>query len=580
MDFSELVLGGFTGLKDSQTKVMYPTVSYSGKYIASIMPIETPNAQTVTQYQILIRSSKSLLVKKQIRLPMGFVPRFVKWFEPAAPIFGTDHIAVPLHDNVNRIFAADHAGEIRVWEIDDMIDKSSNLIDLLKAEVVIRQVSWGSNVPVRNVVWGRSPEEILVFSDFQVSIAIWSLVDRRSVEVYHPKFITSKGFSFQPGTRHLTVLTRPVSDDMITVYGGTGDLETLSRFVLPEFYDVKGFKWSPDGKFVAAYDNITNFEVGIYTALGTLYRVFTAPDIGLGVQDIEWSPAGNLLAVASYDGVIRCLNTLTFTPNLILIHSETINIKKPLVFVEQPVRDSSGHAKYQRVDRYPVRPPKVRTNLTDAPPKTGFSVMKFNRDGSLLATKFDLIPTTLWIWSLRSMEPVAILVHVRKIKSVEWHPQHPHLLLTVCAGSRTRDDETYENYDLADVGEENDCCIHVYSSEWRNIYTIKVPKVAGEFASVTDATWLRNEVETEISSDTSADEDSKFAARSRVLVCDHGSYTIGYLDDDQEPEDDDTKVQRLIDGVQQQEWAETTTASCLDDTFAMFDTQRKVISGM
>ncbi|KAK9236499.1 WD40-repeat-containing domain protein [Lipomyces kononenkoae] len=574
VEFSELVAAS-----RECSKICRPIVSYDGKFVAMVSKVTAlPANADSQQYKLVIRSSRSLTVKKQLLLPPGFSPKMVKWYQPATGIFSDE----PFDDEIHRIFAANDEGEVRIWDLDGMLDIISNGINDLKSVVVIRQSNWGPNVPIKNVEWGRSPDEILVFSDYQVSLAIWSLVGRESIEIYHPKYYTAKGFSFQPSTRHLTVLTRPVSEDIISVYGAPLlELETLSTFGLSDFYDAKGFKWSPDGKWIAVYDTITNFQVGIYTPLGGLYRVFSMQEIGLGVHDIEWSPAGNLLAVASYDGLIRCLNTLTFTSTVILKHSTSIKTKEKIIFVEQPVNGKDGHSKYQRVQSYPVNPPKLRSSLTDAPPKTGFGVVEFNKDGTLLATRFDLIPTTLWIWSLRTMTPLAVLVHVRKIKSVEWHPQKPHLLLVICANSQTKDDETYDNYDLAGVGNENDCCFYIWNAEWRNPYALSVPRVGAAFTSVTDATWIRSNVELDDSAnDPIPDEYSEYDLRAKLLVCDHGSYTVGYLDDEQEPEDDDTKVQRLIDGVQQQEWAEVTTTSYMEDTFAMVDQKRKVIKAV
>ncbi|KAJ8097410.1 WD40-repeat-containing domain protein [Lipomyces tetrasporus] len=579
MEFSELVAA-----PRELSKLCRPIASRDGKFIATVSKATVlPANGAVPQFKLVIRSSRSLMIKKQLQLPPGFIPKIVKWYQSAAVGLSVDESSEQqLDDEVHRIFAANDDGEVRIWDLDSMSDGVTNGIDDLKSVIVIRQVNWGPNVSIKNVEWGRSPDEILVFSDYQVALAVWSLVEKESVEIYHPKYYTAKGFSFQPGTRHLAVLTRPVSEDTISLYGGPlSELETLSTFGLSDFYDAKGFKWSPDGRWIAVYDTITNFQVGIYTPSGGLYRVFAMHDIGLGVHGIEWSTGGNLLAVASYDGVVRCLNTLTFTPTVILRHSASINTKERIVFVEQPVKGKEGRAKYQRAQNYPVSPPKLLSSLTDAPPKTGFSIVKFNKDGTLLATRFDLIPTTLWVWSLRSMTVLAVLVHVRKIKSVEWHPQKSHLLLITCANSQSKDDEVYENYDLADVGNDNDCCVYIWNAEWRNPYALRVPRVGSAFASVTHATWIRLEAEVDDSGDEQTlDDDSKLALRAKALLCDRGSFTVGYLDDDQEPEDDDTKVQRLIDGVQQQEWAELTTTSYIEDTFAMVDQRRTAIKAV
>ncbi|KAK7203323.1 Quino protein amine dehydrogenase [Myxozyma melibiosi] len=595
MEFSEFI--ATTG-KDLIRQIA-PAVSYSGKYIATIStsspaaalsasntskPLRsksgngTAAAQGTVQHELVIRGTRSLAVKRKIFMPLGFTPRFLKWYRPATlglPADPEDSSSTSqIDDDVHRILAADEAGQVCVWDIDGILARTIvDEIEDLKSVVIIRQLDWGANVPVKAVDWGRSPDEILVFSDYNVAVAVWSIASRECVQLYHPKYTTHHGYSFQPGSRHLTVLSHPVADDVLSIYGGPlSNLQSLASFSLTDFYHAKGFKWSPDGRWIAVYDTITNFQVGVYTPLGALYRVFITTEIGLGVCDIEWSPAGNLLAVASYDGLIRCLNTWTFTPTVILKHQPTIQTKEPVVFVERPISSKEGFAKYERVLQYPVSPPKLKTSPTDAPPKTGFSIMAFNKDGTLLATKYDLIPTTLWIWSLRTLAPVAILVHVRKVKSAVWHPNKQHLLMITCATANAKDDESYENYNLADVGVENDCSIRIWNSEWRAPVAFAVPKVnsKGAFSNILEATWIRDDQQfvNSIDMDSTLDEDTKMGLRAKILISDRGAYSVGYLDDEQETEDDDTKVQRLIDGVQQQEWAEAMTTTCIDDTFA------------
>ena len=59
--------------------------------------------------------------------------------------------------------------------------------------------------------------------------------------------------------------------------------------------------------------------------------------------------------------------------------------------------------------------------------------MEFNRKGTLLATRSDSTPSTLWIWSLTSQSPIAILIHHAAIRSIHWHPRVDDLLLIHCA---------------------------------------------------------------------------------------------------------------------------------------------------
>lgn len=59
--------------------------------------------------------------------------------------------------------------------------------------------------------------------------------------------------------------------------------------------------------------------------------------------------------------------------------------------------------------------------------------MEFNRQGTLLATRSDTTPSTLWVWSLISQNLVAILIHHAAIRSIQWHPTIDDMLLIHCA---------------------------------------------------------------------------------------------------------------------------------------------------
>lgn len=50
-----------------------------------------------------------------------------------------------------------------------------------------------------------------------------------------------------------------------------------------------------------------------------------------------------------------------------------------------------------------------------------------------MATKDDFIPTTIWIWSLKSGKAIAVLIHHSPVKHVAWHPYQSDLLLIHCA---------------------------------------------------------------------------------------------------------------------------------------------------
>lgn len=78
----------------------------------------------------------------------------------------------------------------------------------------------------------------------------------------------------------------------------------------------------------------------------------------------------------------------------------------------------------------PITPPTAIIAPTDNPsPKIGTSILTFNATGTLLATKSDAHPTTVWIFDLCKLQSRAVLVQHAVVKRLAWHPTDPDLLL-------------------------------------------------------------------------------------------------------------------------------------------------------
>lgn len=196
---------------------------------------------------------------------------------------------------------------IRVWDITDnqwsaKVDNGS-----------------GGMGKIAHVEFGKDEDEVLVFSSFGATMAVWSFLDGRMKEVKNPKF-TKGGHGWnRPGADGVfAMLQRSVAQDVITIY----DAETWSILNTASLttVDAQGLKWSPDGRWLAVWETPSiGFQVHIYTADGILYRVYTgeAPDdtlAGLGVRSIEWSPTGEFLAIGGFEHIFGFHNTKTVRP--------------------------------------------------------------------------------------------------------------------------------------------------------------------------------------------------------------------------------------------------------------------------
>ncbi len=64
--------------------------------------------------------------------------------------------------------------------------------------------------------------------------------------------------------------------------------------------------------------------------------------------------------------------------------------------------------------------------------------MAFDSSSTLLATRLDESPSTLWIWDVNVPELRAVLIFHAAVSSATWHPKMPETLLVSCDGPQHR----------------------------------------------------------------------------------------------------------------------------------------------
>lgn len=292
----------------------------------------------------------------------------------------------------------------------------------------------GKNV---HVEFGASEHEVLVWSDFAACVKIWCLRTGRSVEVRDPKFSgrDGRGWGYRPsdGTRAggvLAMLCRSSGQDILLLLAPRTH-RLLHRVELSTI-DAAGLKWSRDGRWLAIWDTPSSgYNLCIYTADGHLYRTISREPSdhasewgveGLGIKSVEWVPGNEWLAVGGWDRRVRILSTRTFAPLVFLDHTASIHVPTAPVYTETV--DAQGNRSYALTSQ-PATPPRAPTEKNDTGlPKQGISVLAFNADGALCATRDDSTPTTVWIWDLRSLRPRTIIIQHAPIKSFQWHASH------------------------------------------------------------------------------------------------------------------------------------------------------------
>jgi hypothetical protein len=134
------------------------------------------------------------------------------------------------------------------------------------------------------------------------------------------------------------------------------------------------------------------------------------------------------------DLIPRQMRTLTrpqFYPVTAFYHQSTVCLPQVPVWQEQI--NASGQRIYVPVSQ-PSCPPTGNPNTDDC---LGVSTLEFNLDGTLLATKSDAAPTTIWIWYPHRGTAAAVLIHHAPVKSIQWHPTIADELLIHCNITQT-----------------------------------------------------------------------------------------------------------------------------------------------
>ncbi|KTW28958.1 hypothetical protein T552_01588 [Pneumocystis carinii B80] len=431
--------------------------SLSGSYLASL----------VYPSRLIIRSTASLSIKRVINLDPEFFQRiiFLKW----CYIEGSDKILVADDKNAKAWIIEDEK-----WEL--------NISD-----------GYG----IKNIQWGQNGSEILVWTDFMLKLTVWSLSKDSGSTIHYPKFF-SKGYDYRPTSTHFVLITRPASHDFISIFDCSfNPWRLLKKWCLPTM-DAQGCSWSQDGKWLAVWESPMEYKILLYTPNGYLLQQYSAYDIGLGIKTVQWNPpTGKFIAVGSFDGKVRFLDS--FTSNSVIEITHAAIVKFDGVTVWREIMSPMLIPKYEIVPQ-PVSLPFIRPNTEDPSSFLGVGILSFNKDGTLVATRNDNMPTILWIWSLSDLTPIAILIYCNPIKAVKWCPFNPFLLSLVCSGESKINN-----------------CVYLWNYQWDEPRAFSIPKY--DF----NVRWLRW---------LEKPQNIDNLERTGIVIGDKEEFVIGYIIDD------------------------------------------------
>ncbi|KAI0010157.1 hypothetical protein F4779DRAFT_639609 [Xylariaceae sp. FL0662B] len=299
------------------------------------------------------------------------------------------------------------------------------------------------------VDFGATDSEACIWSPLGIKLTVINLVSSKAVEIANPKLYNassaSRGCAFRKSTHHLALLTRTAGKDVISIHSpGARDIE---RSWHPDTIDAQGLTWSPDGRWLVVWDSSAQgHRVLFFTSDGHLFKDWRGPlplasredmgQYGAGVKVVCFSPNGRHGVIADGSSCICILSTPSMVEEMRLRHPQAVQPRDTL----QIWQEQNTLANYGSISS----PPFVKATQAVIPPglnslqepRCGCSLAKFDCSSTLLATRLDDAPSTIWIWDVPSSELRAVLMYHANVTKVEWHPAQPELLLMRCEGDR------------------------------------------------------------------------------------------------------------------------------------------------
>jgi len=105
---------------------------------------------------------------------------------------------------------------------------------------------------VSHVEFGRTEEEVVVCSKFNVKFTIGNISSGRGYDFENQKFGDSRGYGYRARTGHFALLTRSGGSDTVSFHESR--TYSITKAVAIPTTDAKGLKWSPNGNWLAVWD--------------------------------------------------------------------------------------------------------------------------------------------------------------------------------------------------------------------------------------------------------------------------------------------------------------------------------------
>ncbi|OAA43143.1 WD40 domain-containing protein [Metarhizium rileyi] len=302
----------------------------------------------------------------------------------------------------------------------------------------------GGKLPM--VRFGTRDSEVLACAPFGMKFSIFDTTTSKVVEISNPKFYhptsASRSFSLRPDTGHLLMLTRVCGKDMVSIHHPLTRQVTRSWY--PDTIDAQGIQWTPDGQWIVLWESpAQGSQLLVYTGDGQHFRTLDTcslrpdsatdleSDTQSGIKSCQLSSNAELCVTGDHGRGVSVLQVGMWRSVMRLLHPSVISPRETLQVWQEQVSggvDGRNHHAFSRATQA-VSPPNFADSIkqpTDV--RWGCSLVAFDASSTLLATRLDDCPCTLWIWDLAAAELRAALIFHSPV-TFTWHPSIRETLL-------------------------------------------------------------------------------------------------------------------------------------------------------
>lgn len=278
--------------------------------------------------------------------------------------------------------------------------------------------------------------------DFGLAILFFSVTGQWMGKVEYVDMPILKRASFSYDGQYYAAIRKKDGDYFVSIISML-NFSTLVSFPI-SLVDIASISWCPNEYTIMIHSSSLYNQLQVILPQGKVlfhYQPYTA---ALGIREAIWSPTGNLIAIASFDQVVRIVNT-NFSKIIAEFEHTDMIYPQPnqSVFVEKPIttmptnngrhknirQQASLQNKYASRKTHlviemeePVRLKYRPADMTKPNPKQGISQMKWSCDGKYLASCNENTPHVLWIWNILEIELEAVFVCQTSIQMMQWNP--------------------------------------------------------------------------------------------------------------------------------------------------------------